>query len=216
MMKKPLLLILLYIMAMNIFSQNAIIRTNQGNITIKLYDDVPFHTENFIKLVSENFYDSLLFHRVIKDFMIQTGDPVSKYAKPGQFLGRGGVDYTVPAEFRKEHYHKKGALAAARMPDNVNPEKASSGSQFYIVKGKTYTDEELDYMENNGIHIKFTEDQRRIYKTLGGSPHLDYSYTVFGEVISGFPVLDKISVAETDRNNRPLSNIRIESISIIE
>ena len=208
--------ILFFFFSFESFSQNLLISTSQGNITIKLYDDVPMHQENFRELVSKHFYDSLLFHRVIKDFMIQAGDPDSKYAKPGQFLGRGDVNYTIPAEIRKEFYHKKGAVAAARLPDNINPEKASSGCQFYIVQGKTFTDQELDYLENNDIHIKFTEEQRNVYKSLGGSPHLDYSYTVFGEVIEGLSVLDKISLAETDKNNRPLTDIRIKSISILE
>ena len=208
--------ILFFIFSFECFSQNLLISTSQGNITIKLYDDVPMHRENFLELVSRHFYDSLLFHRVIKDFMIQTGDPDSKYARPGQFLGRGDINYTIPAEIRKEFYHKKGAVAAARLPDNMNPEKASSACQFYLVKGKTYTDQELDYMENNSSHIKFTEEQRNVYKSLGGTPHLDYSYTVFGEVIEGLPILDKISLAETDRNDRPLTDIRIKSISIIK
>jgi cyclophilin family peptidyl-prolyl cis-trans isomerase len=216
MMKKLIPCVLFLLLILPCFSQNVIIRTTQGNITIKLYDDVPLHKENFIDLITAHFYDSLLFHRVIKDFMIQTGDPDSKYAKPGQLLGRGGVNYTIPAEFRKEFIHKKGAVAAARLSDNINPEKASSGSQFYIVQGRTYTDQELDYLENQGIHIKFTEEQRKIYKSIGGTPHLDYSYTVFGEVVDGFPVLENISQAETDKNNRPLSDIRINSISIIE
>ena len=208
--------ILFFFFSFESFSQNLLISTSQGNITIKLYDDVPMHQENFRELVSKHFYDSLLFHRVIKDFMIQAGDPDSKYAKPGQFLGRNDVNYTIPAEIRKEFYHKKGAVAAARLPDNINPEKASSGCQFYIVQGKTFTDQELDYLEDNDIHIKFTEEQRNVYKSLGGSPHLDYSYTVFGEVIEGLSVLDKISLAETDKNNRPLTDIRIKSISILE
>lgn len=208
--------ILFFFFSLESFTQNLLISTSQGNITIKLYDDVPMHQENFLELVAKHFYDSLLFHRVIKDFMIQTGDPDSKYAKPGQFLGRGDVNYTIPAEIRKEFYHKKGAVAAARLPDNINPEKASSGCQFYIVQGKTYTDQELDYLENNGIHIKFSEEQRDVYKSLGGSPHLDYSYTVFGEVIEGLSILDKISLAETDKNNRPLTDIRIQSISLLE
>lgn len=215
-MIKSTVTILLSLFFLQSFSQDLLINTTEGNITIKLYDDVPFHHENFMELVSKHFYDSLLFHRVIKDFMIQTGDPDSKHAKPGQLLGRGGVNYTVPAEFRKQYYHKKGAVAAARLPDNTNPDKASSGCQFYIVKGKTYTDQELDYMETKGMHIKFTDEQRAIYKSLGGSPHLDYAYTVFGEVIEGFSILDKISLAETDRNNRPRKDIRIKSISIME
>jgi len=207
--------ILFFLFFLESFSQNVLISTTKGNITIKLYDDVPMHQENFLELVSKHFYDSLLFHRVINDFMIQAGDPDSKYASPGQLLGGGDVKYTIPAEIRKEYYHKKGAVAAARLSDNINPEKASSGCQFYIVKGKTYTDQELDYLEKNGIHIIFTEEQRNVYKSLGGSPHLDYSYTVFGEVIEGLPILDKISIVETDRNNRPLTDIRIKSISIL-
>lgn len=215
-MAKIISIILFLFLSAATFSQNVLIRTTQGNITIKLYDDVPFHKENFLDLVSKKFYDSLLFHRVIKDFMIQTGDPDSRYAGPGDFLGHGDVGYTVPAEFRKEFFHKKGAVAAARMSDKTNPEKASSGCQFYIVKGKTFTDKELDYMENKGLHIKFTDEQREIYKSIGGTPHLDYAYTVFGEVTDGFNVLDKISLTATDSHDRPLSDIRIISISVID
>ncbi len=215
-MTKFISIILFIFLTFVTFSQDVLIKTTQGNITIKLYDDVPFHKENFLELVSKNFYDSLLFHRVIKDFMIQTGDPDSKYAVSGEFLGHGDVGYTVPAEFRKEFFHKKGAVAAARMSDKMNPEKASSGCQFYIVKGKTFTDKELDYMENKGLHIRFTNEQRELYKSIGGTPHLDYSYTVFGEVINGFNVLDKISLAATDSHDRPISDIRIISISITD
>lgn len=215
-MIKTTISILLSLFFLQSFSQNLLINTTEGNITIKLYDDVPFHQENFMELVSKHFYDGLLFHRVMKDFMIQAGDPDSKHAKPGQLLGRGGVNYTIPAEFRKHYYHKKGAVAAARLPDNMNPDKSSSGCQFYIVKGKTFTDQELDYMETKGKHIKFTDEQHAVYKSLGGSPHLDYEYTVFGEVVEGFSVLDKISLVETDRNNRPRKDILIKSISIME
>lgn len=215
-MTRIIMLLILFSIFLETSSQNILIHTTQGNITIKLFDDVPLHKENFLDLISKNFYDNLLFHRVIKDFMIQTGDPGSRFSNPGEFLGRGGVDYTIPAEFRKDYYHKKGAVAAARLSDKVNPEKSSSGCQFYIVAGKTYTDNELDYMEKNGLHIKFTDEQRKIYKSLGGAPHLDYSYTVFGEVIDGFDVLDKISASKTDINNRPLSDIRILSVNIID
>lgn len=197
-------------------SQTVKISTTAGNITIKLYDDTPFHTENFLKLVKADFYDSLLFHRVIKNFMIQTGDPKSKSAKPGMFLGRGNVNYTIPPEFRKEYIHKKGALSAARLADNINPNKESSGCQFFIVTGKTYTNQELDLMETKGYHIKFTDEQKKIYTTLGGAPHLDYSYTVFGEVTEGIDIVEKISLFETDKNDRPLKDIRIKNIFIIK
>ena len=187
-----------------------LVETTYGNIKIKLYDETPFHKENFLKLVSEKLYDDQIFHRVIKDFMIQAGDPDSKNAKSGQALGYGDLGYNIPAEFNKDLFHKKGALAAARQPDNVNPDKESSASQFYIVQGKVYSNKELDYMEQQGIHIKFTEEQRKIYTSVGGTPHLDYSYTVFGEVIEGIEVVDKIASVETDRRDRPLSDIKIK------
>ena len=187
-----------------------LVETTYGNIKIKLYDETPFHKENFLKLVSEKLYDDQIFHRVIKDFMIQAGDPDSKNAKSGQALGYGDLGYNIPAEFNKDLFHKKGALAAARQPDNVNPDKESSASQFYIVQGKVYSNKELDYMEQQGIHIKFTEEQRKIYTSVGGTPHLDYSYTVFGEVIEGIEVVDKIASVETDRRDRPVSDIKIK------
>jgi cyclophilin family peptidyl-prolyl cis-trans isomerase len=191
-----------------------LIETKYGNIKIKLYEETPFHSENFLKLVSEKFYDDQIFHRVINNFMIQAGDPGSKNAKPGQPLGYGDLGYTVPAEFNKNLFHKKGALAAARQPDNVNPEKQSSASQFYIVHGRVYSNQDLNIMEQRGVHIKFTEEQRKIYTTIGGAPHLDYSYTVFGEVIDGIEVVDKIASVKTDKRDRPLDDIKIK-ISII-
>ena len=142
--------------------------------------------------------------------MIQAGDPDSKNAAPGQALGYGDLGYNIPAEFNKDLFHKKGALAAARQPDNVNPDKESSASQFYIVQGKVYSNKELDYMEQQGIHIKFTEEQKKIYTSVGGTPHLDYSYTVFGEVVEGIEVVDKIASVETDRRDRPVSDIKIK------
>jgi cyclophilin family peptidyl-prolyl cis-trans isomerase len=186
------------------------IETPYGNIRVKLYNETPLHQENFLKLVSEKYYDDQIFHRVIKGFMIQAGDPDSRNAAPGQALGRGGPGYTIPAEINKDLFHKKGAVAAARLPDNVNPRKESSGSQFYIVQGRKYTPAELDQMERNGYHILFTEEQRKAYTTIGGTPHLDYDYTVFGEVIDGLDVVDKIASVKKDSRDRPLTDIKIK------
>lgn len=190
--------------------------TDSGVIIIRLYDKTPLHRDNFIKLVKQHYYDSLLFHRVIKNFMIQGGDPDSKYAKPGVLLGDGGPSYTIPAEFDSTLFHKKGVIAAAREGDNVNPKKASSGSQFYIVQGKKFTDAGLDSVETYRLKgRKIPEWQREVYKTIGGTPHLDMNYTVFGEVESGMEVIDKIASAKTDKNNRPLNDIRMK-IEIIK
>lgn len=185
------------------------IMTDHGNMTVKLYDETPLHRNNFIKLVNDGFYDGLLFHRVINDFMIQGGDPDSKRAAPGDMLGQGGPSYTLPAEIVKGFYHKKGALAAARLGDGVNPARSSSGSQFYIVQGKVYTIEELNEIERVA-GIRFSEKQKEIYTTVGGTPHLDGAYTVFGEVIEGMEVIDKIAGVKTDPNNRPVNDIKIE------
>lgn len=188
-----------------------LLETSFGNMTIALSDSTPQHRDNFIKLVKQHFYDSLLFHRVIKDFMIQGGDPESKHAVAGQMLGNGSPGYTIPAEFNDSLFHKKGMLAAARMPDNVNPQKASSGSQFYIVQGKKFTDDELNSLEQMRMGgKKIPVARREIYKTLGGTPHLDGGYTVFGEVTSGLEVIDKIAAVQRDGNNRPLSDVRMK------
>jgi peptidyl-prolyl cis-trans isomerase B (cyclophilin B) len=148
--------------------------------------------------------------------MIQAGDPNSKSAKPGQVLGSGGPGYTIPAEFVKKYYHKRGALAAARQGDNVNPAKESSGSQFYIVHGRRFSDAELDAFVQRGMHIPFTSEQLENYKKQGGSPHLDYNYTVFGELIKGFEVLDAIASVKVDRNNRPMADVIILKAYTIE
>jgi len=213
---RSLFLLLLFFPVPDTLPQHVLIETNFGNITIKLYDETPMHKENFLHLVNSGFYNNLLFHRLIKEFIIQTGDTNSKNAKPGQRLGYGGMQYTIPAEFNKNYYHKKGALAAARQPDNLNPQKESSCSQFYIVVGRKFTDAELNAMEQKQIHIRFTAEQRKIYKTTGGTPHLDYSYTVFGEVLSGFDVLDKIAASNTDSNDRPLVDIRLIKMVVIK
>jgi cyclophilin family peptidyl-prolyl cis-trans isomerase len=237
-----------------------IIITEYGDIELQLYDKTPQHRDNFIKLVKKGYYDGVVFHRVIKNFMIQGGDPDSRNAKPGAKLGSGGPGYTVPAEFVPEYIHRRGALAAARQGDNINPAKASSGSQFYIVQGKTFTDEELDQIElraarENASRMYFlyvkeeenamqkagktvdpdsaqvrasrrasaylrenpyrmNEEDRQTYKTVGGSPHLDGEYTVFGEVVRGMDVVDKIAELETDDADRPKTDVKIKKIKV--
>ena len=193
-----------------------LIETDLGEIEVLLYDDTPKHRENFIKLVREGFYNDQLFHRVIKGFMIQGGDPNSKDSDPGEMLGMGGPGYTIPAEIRDHHYHKKGALAAARKGDAVNPEKRSSGSQFYIIQGEILNQAQLNALVDMGRHDEFTDEQIRDYTTVGGSPHLDGGYTVFGEVIKGFNVLDKIAEIPVSKPyNRPLKDIHFR-MSIIK
>ncbi len=191
-----------------------LIKTSQGDITAILYAGTPYHSANFIKLVKSKFYDGLLFHRVIENFMIQGGDPTSKDATPGQHLGSGGPGYTVPAEITPKYFHKKGALSAARTGDQMNPTRRSSGSQFYIVTGKVYTDAELDRTAQMNKTV-FTEEQRKAYTTIGGTPFLDGQYTVFGEVISGIDVAVAISKVKKDRSDRPETDVKIISIKII-
>jgi len=183
--------------------------TDSGSMVIRLSNRTPLHRDNFVKLVKEHFFDSLLFHRVIRDFMIQGGDPASKRAKQGQQLGEGSLPYNIPPEFDTALFHKRGAVAAARESDADNPGKKSSSTQFYIVEGKTFTDDEMDKIEEK-LHIKIPENHRVIYRTIGGTPFLDMNYTVFGEVISGLEVVDKIASASTDNNDRPLKNIRMK------
>lgn len=193
-----------------------VMETTMGTIELKLYDQTPLHRDNFISLVKEGAYDSLLFHRVIKDFMIQGGDPDSKNAEPGVLLGDGDRPYTVPAEFRLEDgiFHRRGVLAAARESDDVNPEQRSSAMQFYIVWGRVFDDETLDRVQSRldqytGGSVKLTPAMREVYKTEGGTPHLDGMYTVFGEVVSGLDVVDAIQQVQTDSNDRPLEDVRI-------
>lgn len=187
------------------------VTTDSGIIILKLYDKTPLHRDNFIKLVKQHYFDSLLFHRVIKNFMIQGGDPDSKSAKQGISLGNGGPAYTIPVELDTALFHKKGVIAAARESDDVNPAKASSGSQFYLVQGKVFTDAGLDSIEIYRLKgRKIPTWQKEVYKTAGGTPHLDMNYTVFGEIESGLEVVDKISTAATDLNDRPLKDIRLK------
>jgi cyclophilin family peptidyl-prolyl cis-trans isomerase len=196
--------------------KDVLLKTSYGDITLRLSDSTPLHRDNFLRLVKAGYYNGVLFHRVIANFMIQSGDPNSKDAKPGQALGNGGPEYKVPAEFRTTLFHKKGVLAAAR--DN-NPERASSGSQFYIVQGKTFTDAGLDSVETFRIKRKLPADHREVYKTIGGTPHLDQNYTVFGEVVSGLEVVDKIAVVKTSMGqdrDRPLEDIKIIEAKLVK
>jgi peptidyl-prolyl cis-trans isomerase B (cyclophilin B) len=197
------------------------ITTTKGIIVVRLSDSTPKHRDNFLRLAKTGFYDSLLFHRVIRNFMIQSGDPDSKNGNPGKPLsqgGSGGPGYTIPAEFRPSLFHKRGALGAARTGDNVNPTRASSGSQFYIVQGKMFTDAGLDSVEQIRLHgRKIPEDERAVYRQLGGAPHLDQQYTVFGEVVSGMDVVDSIAAVKTSGAplDRPVIEVRILKMRLI-
>ncbi|MBQ8360804.1 MAG: peptidylprolyl isomerase [Bacteroidaceae bacterium] len=244
-----------------------IIETSKGNITVELYDDTPTHRDNFIKLAHDGFYEGTLFHRVIKNFMIQGGDPDSKGAPAGKQLGMGDTGYTLPAEFvYPKHFHKKGVLSAARQGDEVNPERRSSGCQFYIVTGQIYTPAQLTSMEQqlnqmrlktafdslvrqhmkeiykirksgdtdslqqlqdrliaeahaqtaNEPPFKFTDEQKEAYTTIGGTPHLDNQYTVFGEVIEGLEIVDTIQQVKTSRADRPEEDVIIRKVSVVE
>jgi cyclophilin family peptidyl-prolyl cis-trans isomerase len=251
--------------------ETILITTPYGNMKLKLFNETPLHRDNFIRLVKQGFYDSLLFHRVINHFMIQGGDPDSKTADDTAALGNGDVDYWIPPEFNKKLYHKKGMLAAAREGDDMNPGKESSGSQFYIVMGKTFDSAALQKVEirvNKSLvqkinynvafsgksavlkkyytrlsieektdslkmvsrqlidpvsierykktpHFTFTPEQKKTYATLGGTPHLDMEYTIFGEIIEGLEVIDKIAAVKTDKNDRPKENVMMK-ISIIK
>ncbi len=189
--------------------------TTHGTIVLRLYDSTPLHRDNFIRLVKSHYYDSVLFHRVIQNFMIQAGDPNSKNAGTGIALGNGGPSYKIPSEFRVTLFHKKGVLAAAR--DN-NPEKASSGSQFYIVQGKKFSDTGLDSVEENRLKRKLPQAHREVYKTIGGTPHLDQNYTVFGETVSGIEVVDVIASEATTKMppDRPVKDVRILKTRLIK
>jgi len=184
------------------------VKTAYGECIIRLYNETPKHRDNFIKLVKKGFYNGTLFHRVIQNFMIQGGDPDSKdstKAKPGAELGNGDVGYTVPAEFRDSLFHKRGVLAAAR---DDNPAKASSGCQFYIVEGKRFSDGKLDTLERTRLKgRKIPEWQREYYRSVGGVPHLDQNYTVYGEVVMGIDMVDRIAAVKTDKNDRPVTDI---------
>lgn len=191
--------------------------TSEGIIRVKLYNETPLHRDNFLKLVKEGYYNGLLFHRVIDNFMIQTGDVNSRNAAPGAALGSGDVGYTIEPEIVPGLFHKRGVLAAARQGDAINPERRSSGAQFYIVKGVKYDAGKLaEELERSNSFRKdrdslvLTEEQIKAYTTIGGTPHLDGLYTVFGEVIQGMKVVDRISALKTDKRNRPYKDVVIE------
>jgi cyclophilin family peptidyl-prolyl cis-trans isomerase len=278
-MKKLLIVTICLALTKQVFSQKDTlieIKTSQGNIVVKLYEKTPLHRANFIRLVKKGFYDSLIFHRIIPTFMIQGGDPDSKRSASGAMLGNGGPGYTIPAEILPEYFHKKGALAGARLGDDVNPTKASSGSQFYLVQGKVFSEAELTQMAQRMSNMKrqqngqklyqeylnrpenaallrtvirlqqaqnrdslelvsktaieyvnsqlqaipdfsFTPEQIKAYSTLGGAPHLDGGYTVFGEVVEGLDVIDKIATIDRDSNDRPKNDVRMfPSLKIIK
>lgn len=188
------------------------LETTEGNIRVELSDETPIHRDNFLELATEGFYDGVLFHRVIPDFMIQAGDPISKKAQPEERLGRGDNGYTLPAEFCLPYlYHWRGAIAAARESDAVNPEMRSSGCQFYIVYGKKYKPSSLDSIKAGLLEkgIEMTTQMELDYISLGGTPHLDGTYTVFGEIIEGMDVVEKIQGVSTDDYDRPLQDVRI-------
>ena len=219
-MKRTLTLLLAALAALCLYAKKekratVELLTSKGKIVICLYNETPQHRDNFIKLVKEGYFNDLLFHRVIQDFMIQGGDPDSREAAPGQPLGEGGPDYTLPAEIDyPRHFHKRGVLAAAREGDQTNPEHRSSGSQFYIVWGKTFSRDEINTLAErmeraSGGSFHMPEDIRRYYMHHGGTPHLDGSYTVFGEVVKGLEVVNAIQQVDTDRRDRPIEDIKI-------
>jgi cyclophilin family peptidyl-prolyl cis-trans isomerase len=209
-MKKLLTLFLALFIVSTIFAkapknQYVRIKTSYGNCIIRLYNETPKHRDNFIKLVKSGILNQTLFHRIIQNFMIQGGDPDSKNAKPGIELGNGGLKYTIDAEFNDSLFHKRGVLAAAR---DDNPKKASSSTQFYIVEGRRYTDAEMDKLETTRLKgFKIPESQRAVYRSVGGTPQLDHSYTVFGEVVTGLDMVDLIAPLKADVRNRPLQDV---------
>jgi peptidyl-prolyl cis-trans isomerase B (cyclophilin B) len=190
--------------------------TTKGTLVIRLSDSTPLHRNNFIKLVNQHYYDGILFHRVMSQFMVQAGDPKSKTAKPGEALGQGSPGYSIPAEMRPYLFHKKGALAAARTPDEINPTRESNGSQFYLVHGRVYSEEELNSVETRLNGYKIPEAHREVYKTLGGTPSLDQKYTVFGEVVKGISVIDSIAAVTTGERNRPVEDVRIIKATLVK
>ncbi len=181
---------------------------------VVLFNETPEHKANFIKLIKKGYYDSLLFHRVISDFMIQTGDPQSRPSATKVALGSGGPGYTLSAEINNQFIHRKGALAAARQPDNVNPDRRSNGSQFYIVQGRPYPKQYMNRFEDKR-GLPYTSDQLSLYETVGGSPHIDGQYTIFGQVVKGLEIIDQIATSKTGRGDRPMQNIYIITMKLL-
>lgn len=226
-MKKTITLLLFCLVAAWAQAQNNMrseveLVTDSGVIRLALYNETPKHRDNFLKMVQSGAYNGVLFHRVIKDFMVQTGDLASKTATQGQLLGDTPESYSIPAEICfPKLYHKRGALAAAREGDDVNPERASSSTQFYIVWGQKFTDKQLEWAQSRiekytDGKVKLTPELCEVYKTIGGTPHLDGSYTVFGEVLEGLDVVEKIQRTTTDSHDRPVNDIRIIKATVIK
>ncbi|WP_455083381.1 peptidylprolyl isomerase [Prevotella aurantiaca] len=226
-MKKTITLLLFCLVAAWAQAQNNVrseveLVTDSGVVRLALYNETPKHRDNFLKMVQSGAYDGVLFHRVIKDFMVQTGDLASKTATQGQLLGDTPESYSIPAEICfPKLYHKRGALAAAREGDDVNPERASSSTQFYIVWGQKFTDKQLEWAQSRiekytDGKVKLTPELCEVYKTIGGTPHLDGSYTVFGEVLEGLDVVEKIQRTTTDSHDRPVNDIRIIKATVIK
>ena len=224
-MRKIFALLIIIMTSTMIYAQDkrrvVMMQTTAGNIRIELYNETPLHRDNFVRLVNEHFYDSLLFHRVIKSFMIQAGDPVSRHAQPGVFLGDSTLNYTIPAEIRTPQiYHKRGAVAMAREPDEVNPEQKSSSCQFYIVWGKRFSSQAIERVQERldtiKGGIKLTDEMISTYRKTGGTPHLDGTYTVFGEVTEGLEVIERIQAVMTDDDDRPVDDQRILKAIVVE
>ena len=208
--------------AIDTIRHEVLLETSMGNIRLALYNETPLHRDNFLRLVREGYYDNILFHRVIANFMVQAGDSTTRHAKPGDSVGEYSPDYTIPAEIvYPKYFHKRGALAAAREGDDVNPTRASSSSQFYIVVGKTFGETDLNRYqelldEQTQGKTKFTKDIRNHYRKYGGTPHLDGQYTVFGEVIDGYEVAKKIDFVRTDDYDRPIDDVRIIRATVVK
>jgi peptidyl-prolyl cis-trans isomerase len=229
-MKKSVFTLLILVFGLPIMAQNStdtlrkevLLETDMGNIRVVLYNETPLHRDNFVRLVKSGYYNGTLFHRVIANFMIQGGDSTSRHAKSGEVTGLSSPNYTLPAEIVfPKYFHKRGALAAAREGDNINPKRESSSAQFYIVYGRRMTDYQLDAVQiqldkETDSTVKLTPEMRETYYRIGGTPHLDGQYTVFGEVVEGLDVVDRIQMTETDERNRPIKDIRIIRARIIK
>ena len=226
-MKKFILALGLLLVQLSVYSQSmkrteVLLQTSMGNVRIQLYNETPKHRDNFLKIVNSKQMDGMLFHRVVKDFMIQTGDPDSRKAKPGQVLGNHQIGKDFPAEIiYPQFFHKRGALAAARQPDNENPDKKSSGSQFYIVWGKKFSEHQLNFYQSvidtvTNFKVKFTPEIRKVYQEVGGTPFLDGQYTVFGEVTEGLEVIDRIQQVEVDAWSRPKEDVKIIKAYVVK